>query len=311
MNLVVEKTVDSYMSLSGYLLLKSSTAYNLTEIHYYLSGYLQLKSSTAYNLTEIHYEFMPSMQGKREILVIDQHTFNMVSVDGRYWTCTRRTSAKCKSRVRFDSQKRIVLYDSEHNHPPRQLAKVHGKYIRFDLHFELSIKIQLTYELIPSSHGKHPVLMIDNHTFNKVTSDGRHWACSRKTSSKCKAKVRLDNQKIVLYEKEHNHPPRNLVKINGNTVACTSVYTFSLQNQLTYEFIPSTHGKHSVLKIDNHTFNQTTKDGRYWTCSRRTSTRCKARVRFDSTCEQIVLYDRIHNHEARKLVKIEGRYFKM
>lgn len=62
-----------------------------------------------------------------------------------------------------------------------------------------------------------------------------------------------------------------------------------------YRFIPSTQGKHYVLLIEGSKFNQTTSNGRYWNCTKRMSSRCKARARFDSHLN-MTFYDGYHNH---------------
>ncbi|XP_045496212.1 protein tramtrack, beta isoform isoform X20 [Colias croceus] len=64
----------------------------------------------------------------------------------------------------------------------------------------------IKYEFVKSYHGVHPVLMIDGFTFNQVSKDGRYWTCSKRSSVKCKAKVRFDkNKQLILYVKDHNH----------------------------------------------------------------------------------------------------------
>lgn len=62
-----------------------------------------------------------------------------------------------------------------------------------------------------------------------------------------------------------------------------------------YRFIPSAQGKHYVLLIEGSKFNQTTSNIRYWNCSKRMSSKCKARVRFDSHLN-MTFYDGHHNH---------------
>lgn len=62
-----------------------------------------------------------------------------------------------------------------------------------------------------------------------------------------------------------------------------------------YRFIPSSQGKHYVLLVEGSKFNQTTSNGRYWNCSKRMSSKCKARVRFDSYLNMTFYYGH-HNH---------------
>ncbi|KAL0881501.1 hypothetical protein ABMA27_001352 [Loxostege sticticalis] len=63
------------------------------------------------------------------------------------------------------------------------------------------------FKIINSSRGGF-LLMINGFTFNKQCAKGKMWICTSKGTSRCDAKVRMEDPSTVIpYNIQHNHPP--------------------------------------------------------------------------------------------------------
>ncbi|XP_048007075.1 uncharacterized protein LOC125242339 [Leguminivora glycinivorella] len=66
-----------------------------------------------------------------------------------------------------------------------------------------------------------------------------------------------------------------------------------------------------VLLVDGYTYTQTIRDSRYWSCIRRRSAKCSARIRFNDN-GAIVFHDLNHAHPPTKLYKTgDGKYIRL
>ncbi|CAH2040246.1 unnamed protein product, partial [Iphiclides podalirius] len=219
------------------------------------------------------------------MLMYDRYTFSRPTKVVRAaagtlcWRCTGRGANRCHVYIHVDSDLLVVkTFNEPHSHPPPNYAQTSSGY------------------LIKLTTGR-TLLMYDNYTFSTPTNVARTftktqaWRCTGRGSFHCKMYIHVDTELRVLKTfNEHSHPPAKYAKISGG---------------LEYKFIPSSKGKNSLILIENYTFNRVTTDNRYWTCSRRISTKCKARLRFDHQ-KNIVLFNREHNHSPPRYVCHDG-----
>lgn len=77
------------------------------------------------------------------------------------------------------------------------------------------------------------------------------------------------------------------------------------------EFITPTNCKKRMLIVQNYMFAQTTSDSRYWNCSKKLSTKCSAKLRFNGR-GMLVHYELKHNHAPPQFYRdITGKYIKI
>ncbi|KAH9645077.1 hypothetical protein HF086_005622 [Spodoptera exigua] len=79
--------------------------------------------------TDLDFKFIPSGRGKH-LLLIEDHTFNQVKKDFRYWNCSKRTTAGCKAKIKFDNHNNIISYFREHNHSAPKFFIHNGRYVK-------------------------------------------------------------------------------------------------------------------------------------------------------------------------------------
>lgn len=78
----------------------------------------------------------------------------------------------------------------------------------------------------------------------------------------------------------------------------------------TIEQIQVGRHKTKLLMVQKHTFAQTTRDPRYWNCSRKNTVKCPAKLRFDDS-GKLIFYEIKHNHPPPRLFKSsDGSYVK-
>ncbi|XP_063366730.1 uncharacterized protein LOC134655207 [Cydia amplana] len=149
--------------------------------------------------------------------------------------------------------------------------------------------------------------MLQDHTFRQTTKDSRYWSCSRRTITRCQARIRFNDAKEISFlNLSHNHPPpKYKPSQDGKLVRLIMKFLDFL-----YEFIELATAKKPLLMVQGETFRMTTNDKRYWSCSKRNMTKCQARVRFNEA-EVVVFYNLDHNHPPSKFYKTaNGTYIK-
>lgn len=66
--------------------------------------------------------------------------------------------------------------------------------------------------------------------------------------------------------------------------------------------------KRPLILLHNYTFAQTTSDKRYWNCSKKRTTKCTAKLKFDNG-GRLVSYHLYHNHSSKSYYKTnDGKY---
>ncbi|KAL0831905.1 hypothetical protein ABMA28_001424 [Loxostege sticticalis] len=133
--------------------------------------------------------------------MLNDFTFRKQTSKGKFWVCTSKFFSRCEAKVRLEDPNTVVPYNLSHNHPPPSYhVTKEGRYVKI-----LFSGIQ--FKMINSSRGGF-LLMLDGFTFNKQASKGKFWVCTSKGTSRCEAKVRLeDPTTVVPYNLTHNHRP--------------------------------------------------------------------------------------------------------
>ncbi|KAL0881500.1 hypothetical protein ABMA27_001351 [Loxostege sticticalis] len=180
------------------------------------------------------------------------------------------------------------------------------------------------FKMINSSRGGF-LLMLDGFTFNKQTSKGKFWVCTSKCSSRCEAKVRLENPTTVVpYNLTHNHrPPSYHITKDGRYIKdfcqcwCFISYVrvsvnFSCNKEKRIEFkmIHSSRGAHYMM-VNSFTFKKQDSKARTWICTSRPASKCLAKVRMEDP-NTVIPYSLEHNHPPPLYhVMKDGQYIKV
>lgn len=81
------------------------------------------------------------------------------------------------------------------------------------------ISAQLTYEVIPSSKGKHNLILVEGNTFSVQGANPLKFYCSKKTKTGCAASILLNREALIFsYNLDHNHAPPNLYRTKDGRI---------------------------------------------------------------------------------------------
>ncbi|KAI5646688.1 FLYWCH zinc finger domain-containing protein [Phthorimaea operculella] len=149
-------------------------------------------------------------------------------------------------------------------------------------------------EFIKTPQHKNPLLLLQKHTFAQTTKDRRYWNCSKKHTLKCPAKLRFDeNDILVHYRLDHNHAPPKMIKTSAGHYYFVRSRQRPNSTDWPYEIHRTSKGK-TIMIFQNYTFSNSWND-RCWYCSKRRSLGCPARVFLDKQ-NYITRYNNEHNH---------------
>uniref|UniRef100_A0A182S6H5 BEN domain-containing protein n=1 Tax=Anopheles maculatus TaxID=74869 RepID=A0A182S6H5_9DIPT len=123
-----------------------------------------------------------------------------------YWLCIRYKTHKCKGRL--ICQKNAVLKETKHCHPDDRRRLTMSDKSSIDLS-KINVNAWVKSvcprkEYIRSQRG-YPLLVLKNFLFRK--NRGRYWRCIRCTKYKCRSRVTLKDDGVVLYSGKHTHGP--------------------------------------------------------------------------------------------------------
>ncbi|CAG9787373.1 unnamed protein product [Diatraea saccharalis] len=72
---------------------------------------------------------MAVVNGKYLILH-QKYTYSKKGPTFKHWYCSKRLTLQCGAKIKLDDEKRIVLADTNHNHPPPKIYKTsNGSYV--------------------------------------------------------------------------------------------------------------------------------------------------------------------------------------
>ncbi|CAH0399073.1 unnamed protein product [Chilo suppressalis] len=218
------------------------------------------------------------------------------------WNCSSHKN--CKAVVyTSDDTNEIMKCNNVHNHPIRFISdRIHLNKKRWAFNIArrapISQEEDLHYMYIPAGHKKN-LIMFRGYTFSHY---GKNlWYCS-KIKLGCKAKLKLDDkERIISAHNTHCHePPVYCVTDSGEYILV----------RLSFKYIQTPKRKNPILMLGEYTFTQTTSDQRYWNCSKKLSTFCPAKLRFNSD-GKLVDYKLTHNHSPPNyVVTKDGNYIK-
>ncbi|CAH2085743.1 unnamed protein product [Euphydryas editha] len=146
----------------------------------------------------IKYEILPTIKGKQNIILVEGYSFSIQGGNPNTFYCSSKSKLGCKARLGFKNHV-ITKYYLFHNHPPPHLERA------FD---------GLNYEFIRVAQAKKPLILLQNYTFARTTSDNRYWNCSKKCGlKKCPARLKFDSHgNLVFIKLDHNHEPPTFYK---------------------------------------------------------------------------------------------------
>ncbi|CAG9579996.1 unnamed protein product [Danaus chrysippus] len=197
----------------------------------------------------------------------------------KYWYCS--TLNTCKAKLHLDQTLKIIGAFTDHNHPPPSLVR-----LRNDYDYEISRSSRgkdllifkgytynrYNYEVIRSKKGKD-LLVYKGFTYY-LRRATKLWYCS--ILKNCKARVRMENAKIVEANDHHSHPPPRLYRAP-------------------IKFMLSRNGE-SLMKLGDFTFTRMLFTGGTWcwSCYTHNNHGCKARVYTER--HKLIYTKNYHNH---------------
>ncbi|XP_063540253.1 uncharacterized protein LOC134749285, partial [Cydia strobilella] len=184
------------------------------------------------------------------------------------------------------------------------------------------------YKIIPNRRRGRPLIMINGFTFSKKSKNV--YRCSKYNTTRCPASVYLNADLIVTgLSEDHNHQPPKYVSssswrypgfvprlINDDfLLPITADFAQSIDAefpQTNSDFPPykmiTTQSGTSLVMVEDYTFSKHKYNS--YRCSKYTSSRCRASVRFDNL-GNIKSYHGEHNHEPPTYVTSHGKYLKI
>ncbi|CAB3250341.1 unnamed protein product [Arctia plantaginis] len=135
------------------------------------------------------------------------------------------------------------------------------------------------------------VLLYEDYTYSKQGISKPNYYCSRRLSSKCRAKVTIDKLGLVKSAiTDHNHPPPKLVQMGDG---------FGYQRIII-------NGK-PVLLYRDYTYSKRDRSSRTEYCSKRIKLKCGAKVTLNKYGIITYTYTE-HNHPPPKIVRTPDGY---
>ncbi|CAH2085742.1 unnamed protein product [Euphydryas editha] len=151
-----------------------------------------------------NYEILP-MLGNKSVVLFRNYTYSFHVKGGRTLQCSRKLSMQCGAYLKMDKNKKISYAYTCHTHAPATYRKTANG---------LKIFPGLNYEFIRVAQAKKPLILLQNYTFARTTSDNRYWNCSKKCGlKKCPARLKFDSHgNLVFIKLDHNHEPPTFYK---------------------------------------------------------------------------------------------------
>ncbi|KAL0831889.1 hypothetical protein ABMA28_001419 [Loxostege sticticalis] len=275
----------------------------------------------------IQYELVTYPKTGGRLLVVNGYTFSKWGRSNT-WVCSKYKK-RCLAKVKIEIGT-VFGYQLEHNHtPPTYHISKNGEYI------------SLQFRYINSNKKGH-LVMISGYTFSNICRT-KTWVCSSRYSSKCKAKVKVQDQNTVVpCNLEHNHPPPKYhiakdgkylstyskiwmcsnrishgceAKIKMEGLARDAIKFLKIKNKLNFlgcefKIIDSPKGGRLIM-INGYTFSKLSTYSKSWICSNRFSYKCEAKIKMEGL-ERVTESHLDHNHPPPKYyVTQEGKYVKI
>ncbi|CAG9787371.1 unnamed protein product [Diatraea saccharalis] len=76
-----------------------------------------------YTLNSVSYEILPSAKGKKNLILVQGHTFSIQGGNLYTFYCSKKSKGGCKARIRLNSDNLITRGNLYHNHPPPVLRR--------------------------------------------------------------------------------------------------------------------------------------------------------------------------------------------